>query len=208
MNLIKRVFENNEDKAREVSVKKFMQTLITLSEREQKVLRLRFEELKTLKDSGKELEITQERVRQIEAKAMRKLRHPLRTTEFMTVSTSEMIEQKKRYDELLIQYDMLRKAFEAVTKEKVESSFIAELVDESELLKMPIENLEFSVRTYNCLKRASKDTLEDITNMYEYELRLVRNLGAKSTEEVLQTLKKYNLKLKGDKYIAHEMEGE
>ena len=56
---------------------------MSLNEREQKVLRLRFGledgRARTLEEVGKEFEVTRERIRQIEAKALRKLRHPSRS---------------------------------------------------------------------------------------------------------------------------------
>ncbi len=60
-----------------------MEALETLTEREQKVLRLRFGlddgRPRTLEEVGKEFHVTRERIRQIEAKALRKLRHPSRS---------------------------------------------------------------------------------------------------------------------------------
>ena len=60
-----------------------METLDTLSDREQKVLRLRFGlddgRSRTLEEVGREFHVTRERIRQIEAKALRKLRHPSRS---------------------------------------------------------------------------------------------------------------------------------
>ncbi len=59
------------------------EVLDTLTEREQKVLRLRFGmndgRARTLEEVGKEFDVTRERIRQIEAKALRKLRHPSRS---------------------------------------------------------------------------------------------------------------------------------
>lgn len=52
------------------------------------------------------------------------------------------------------------------------------------VLEMTIEDLELSVRSFNCLKRAGISTVEDITNMTESELMKVRNLGKKSLDEV------------------------
>ena len=52
------------------------------------------------------------------------------------------------------------------------------------VLEMSIEDLELSVRSFNCLKRAGISTVEDITNMTESELMKVRNLGKKSLDEV------------------------
>ena len=52
------------------------------------------------------------------------------------------------------------------------------------VLEMSIEDLELSVRSFNCLKRAGISTVENITNMTESELMKVRNLGKKSLDEV------------------------
>ena len=53
---------------------------------------------------------------------------------------------------------------------------------------MTIEDLELSVRSFNCLKRAGISTVEDITNMTEPEMMKVRNLGKKSLDEVTAKL--------------------
>lgn len=52
------------------------------------------------------------------------------------------------------------------------------------VLEMQIEELDLSVRSYNCLKRANINTVEDLTNKTEEEMMKVRNLGKKSLEEV------------------------
>ncbi len=56
------------------------------------------------------------------------------------------------------------------------------------VLEMSIEDLELSVRSFNCLKRAGISTVEDITNMTEAEMMKVRNLGKKSLDEVTYKL--------------------
>ena len=61
------------------------------------------------------------------------------------------------------------------------------------VLEMSIEDLELSVRSFNCLKRAGISTVEDITNMTESEMMKVRNLGKKSLDEV--TFKLHSLGL-------------
>ena len=53
---------------------------------------------------------------------------------------------------------------------------------------MSIEDLELSVRSFNCLKRAGISTVEDITNKTEAEMMKVRNLGKKSLDEVTYKL--------------------
>ncbi len=64
------------------------------------------------------------------------------------------------------------------------------------VLEMTIEELDLSVRSYNCLKRAGINTVEDLTNKSEEEMMKVRNLGRKSLDEVLGKLEDLHLKLK------------
>ena len=64
------------------------------------------------------------------------------------------------------------------------------------VLEMTIEELDMSVRSFNCLKRAGIDTVEDLTNRTEEEMIKVRNLGKKSLEEVILKLHSLGLDLK------------
>jgi len=69
--------------------------------------------------------------------------------------------------------------------------------DEKEkVLEMSIDELELSVRSYNCLKRAGINTVEELTNRTPDDMMKVRNLGRKSLEEVLQKLNELGLQLK------------
>ena len=69
--------------------------------------------------------------------------------------------------------------------------------DEKEkVLEMNIDELELSVRSYNCLKRAGINTVEELINKSPEDMMKVRNLGKKSLEEVLDKLKELNLQLK------------
>lgn len=63
------------------------------------------------------------------------------------------------------------------------------------VLEMTIEELDLSVRSYNCLKRAGINTVEDLTNRTEEDMMKVRNLGRKSLEEVLHKLNGLGLAL-------------
>ena len=64
------------------------------------------------------------------------------------------------------------------------------------VLEMTIEDLDMSVRSFNCLKRAGIDTVEDLINRTEEDMIKVRNLGKKSLEEVIQKLHSLGLDLK------------
>lgn len=64
------------------------------------------------------------------------------------------------------------------------------------VLEMTIEELDMSVRSFNCLKRAGIDTVEDLVNRTEEDMIRVRNLGKKSLEEVIAKLHSLGLELK------------
>ena len=64
------------------------------------------------------------------------------------------------------------------------------------VLEMTIEELDMSVRSFNCLKRAGIDTVEDLINRTEEDMIKVRNLGKKSLEEVIQKLHSLGLELR------------
>lgn len=63
------------------------------------------------------------------------------------------------------------------------------------ILEMTIEEMDLSVRSYNCLKRANIHTVEDLTKKTEDDMLKVRNLGKKSLDEVIYKLESYGLKL-------------
>lgn len=71
-----------------------------------------------------------------------------------------------------------------------------ELSEKDKLMEMTIEELELSVRSYNCLKRAGLTTVADIVNKKEHEMMQVRNLGKKSLEEVINKVKDLGLEFK------------
>ena len=67
--------------------------------------------------------------------------------------------------------------------------------EKEKVLEMSIDELELSVRSYNCLKRAGINTVEELTNKTSDDMMKVRNLGRKSLEEVLAKLKELGLEL-------------
>ena len=65
-------------------------------------------------------------------------------------------------------------------------------------LETPIEELDLSVRAYNCLKRAGHHTLQDLTSLTESEMMKIRNLGKKSLKEVIDKIKEMGLKFRDE----------
>lgn len=68
----------------------------------------------------------------------------------------------------------------------------------TQILEMSIEDMDLSVRSYNCLKRANINTVEDLTQKTEDDMLKVRNLGRKSLDEVIAKLRGYGLDLKSN----------
>ncbi len=66
------------------------------------------------------------------------------------------------------------------------------------LMELPIEEMDLSVRSYNCLKRAGINTIQDLLKKSKSDMFKVRNLGAKSVEEVIQKLESYGFTLRKD----------
>ena len=64
------------------------------------------------------------------------------------------------------------------------------------VIEMNIEDLDLSVRSYNCLKRAGIHTVEDLISKTEDDMMKVRNLGRKSLEEVIAKLDSFGFTLK------------
>ena len=255
----------------------------TIGEKEAKILTMRFNldgnGFQTLANIGKFFGVTGERIRTIEEKALRKLRHPSRrlllnifddemlncTLENYSQFTSEKMEEilvsenglvgtltqeeLKLYN-FVLNY-ILTKQFELDNRECLSGQDILskeELFEQCKELKqlglvpfsrynnhkewfkfvkhnvknlhdyalqilknttaiskdMPIENLELSVRSFNCLKRAGIDTLGDLLLRTEDDLIKIRNLGKKPFEEILQKLNTMGLKLSQNESIKEE----
>lgn len=66
------------------------------------------------------------------------------------------------------------------------------------LMELPIEDMDLSVRSYNCLKRAGINNIQDLLKKSKSDMFKVRNLGAKSVEEVIQKLESYGFNLRKD----------
>lgn len=66
------------------------------------------------------------------------------------------------------------------------------------VMEMSIEDMDLSVRSYNCLKRANINTIEDLTKKSKDDMLKVRNLGLKSLEEVINKLESMGLSLRND----------
>jgi DNA-directed RNA polymerase subunit alpha len=120
----------------------------------------------------------------------------------MDIYTNKTIlpdEALSKASNVLIKY---LKVFTKFSPDEVES--IADQIVEEEnenneqkkLLEKSIEELDFSVRSYNCLKKSNINTFGDIVNKTEEEIMGIKNLGKKSFEEIKEKVKEYGLTLK------------
>jgi DNA-directed RNA polymerase alpha subunit len=192
-NLAKDIF-GSATEAIEIYVPGLYSAMATLTEREADVLRRRYQDKLTLKAVGEIQEVTPERIRQIEAKAIRKLRHPSKVNMFKAVPLAEMQELNTEHQKLNRQYELLARALE-IAVEKPSEPEITELAKMVNVTSTPLEELDFSVRTYNCLRRAGINTLGEIVSKTSDELAKIRNLGSKSLNEIVMTLEKHGFSL-------------
>ncbi len=111
-----------------------------------------------------------------------------------TVTASDAVSMAARImnDHLSLFIDLSEQAKNAaIMVEKEETR-------KEKVLEMTIEELDLSVRSFNCLKRAGINTVEDLTNKSEEDMMKVRNLGRKSLDEVVGKLASLELSLKRD----------
>ena len=172
--------------------------LAGLTEREQAVIEMRFKRCMTYEQTGREFNVTRERIRQIETKALRKLRHPSRLylikhgVRRWVADAREEGRQETISEELRQAIDSVLKIADAL---KIDLNAAAKIETEN-LADIPIEDLCLSVRSYNVLHRAGYNTLEDVSKLSFDELLQLRNMGRKSAMEILKVLEERGFKLR------------
>ena len=171
-----------------------------LTEREYEILCLRFGldytgMLKDLETVGKHFCITRERVRQYEARALRKLKHPITTLPAIFEAPSDLEETAETlYAELeeLYESPAFKRAneitWELERMKKAPFKYTCKCLKAGALDDTFIDELNLSVRAYNCLKRAGIFTISDIINLPKDDWSKVRNLGRKALEEVVEKM--------------------
>ena len=172
----------------------------TLTEREEKVIRLFYEDNFTKEEIANEIGRSVERVRQIKAKAMRKLSHPSRHG-YMVFGDGYYCSRKAAYE------DVYNNAVAAAKQREIDKLDLmiterkAVIATDSPYIPRPFKGnddinvLDLSVRSYNCLWRSGIHTINDLLGVTVEELSKVRNLGYKSYNEIVSVLEKYGLQL-------------
>ena len=158
----------------------------TLTEREGRVLDMRYKRYMTMAAIGEEYGLRAERIRQIEAKAVRKLRHPSRSR-YILMGMEGYINYliDTAVDERLREYKK-----EIISLEKK----IAELTDteyeeeKNELENAPLAELDLSVRTFNILYRAGYSTVKELLDADAEKIVSLPNLGLKNFSDLIDVL--------------------
>ena len=168
--------------------------IASLSPREQRVIYLYFAEERTLQQIGKVFNLTQERIRQIVRTSLRKLRNPVRSN---MIRNGIRGEELKQLETLEAQIDAKKQLIEERLSElkELENNVNITVAD---IKKTPVGktkldtlfiDLDLSVRSYNCLKRAGCITVDDVLKlMSDGKIFKVRNLGRKSIAEIQEKI--------------------
>lgn len=203
---------------------KINQILGTLTEREEKVICLRYglhdNKWKSLAEIGTILNLHPERIRQIETRALRKLRNPFRLKILYITNTvldhkslsretrarlyrdgmdseikvREYFEQN--HSHLRINnYDLYEELKDFLDQLSIDRQIHNNKFECTDALNMSLEELNLSVRAYNCLRRSGIKTVNELTNKTIEDMYKVRNLGYRSLEEIINKLKSLGLSL-------------
>lgn len=182
----------------------------SLAPREREALIVYFREGNNLEKAGQHFRVTRERARQIIAKGVRKLRHPSRSRLITLGVQGAALENENRKRRLALEAEaaeldaaenaLLLMRDGLLSRAGVLSSAYQELLSagsgplsaallmREDLLSMTVEEMEFSVRSYNCLKRAGINTLGDLVRRIglgpDNSILRIRNLGRRSAEEI------------------------
>ena len=175
--------------------------LQSLSERERDIIRYRYHDELTLRDTGKIFGLTVERIRQIEAKALRKLRHPVRKNHIKWGWTgiTRKDELDRREHELNKREERLNELEEKLAENGInvhEPDYDEENMQLSGY-SQAFWDLDLNVRAFNCLARANIRTVDqiieqlntpDILHPQDRKLYHIRNLGKKTYDYILKRI--------------------
>lgn len=170
--------------------------LCLLSDRERKCIKLYYENRMSYRDIGKEYGVTQERIRQIIAKALRKLRHPERKKYIKDGVQGILSNEALKYAQITHEQN---NDYKALAEQVVKLlKVLGECPDNFEKVHMALapkdprtrlEDMDLSVRSCNCLKRHGITSMQEVYALGSEGLKRVRNLGRHSFSEVVDKLR-------------------
>ena len=166
-----------------------------MTEREKDIVMRRYYHQKTLKEVGEEIGVKQERVRQIEANGVRKMRNP--HCEYIMLHGIKEYIDKRVNEKADAMVKTMKEELENEYRVKMANAVIADNQSRrdivAKLLSTSVEEMDLTVRSYNCLKRAGVNSVGELIKMFPTYERLytIRNLGRKSLEEVVEKVQGY-----------------
>jgi len=185
--------------------------LANLSDREAEVLRYRYQKNKTYEELTDVFGIGRERIRQIEAKALRRMRKPV-VTRLLRMGANGWLKDLVESEANRIAEERIPREVSKQISERLEWARERLMEREAEELEMAlngdpdpkvilaenitVDEMELSVRSYNCLRRAGYNTVADIIAKTYDELKCIRNLGKKSLEEIINKVNELGFKIK------------
>lgn len=161
----------------------------TLDYRTTECILMRYQNHMTFADIALNFGVTRSRVQQIVARGMRKLRHPSRLR-FIKYGVAEVLRRetaraagvaRQRAEENAVKNYILSQARESAEGCKG---------DKVMYYGMKLSDIDFSVRAYNCLRRAGCYTVGDVLNMTAIGFVRIRNCGVKTREEILTKIER------------------
>lgn len=173
------------DAAWDVYVPGLIEAIESCAEREQRVLELRFKNAMSLDEVGERFNVTRERIRQVEAKALRRLR-----------AKKSLWSVKAREEKAEKAFDSERKALIKKLTEKEGAGDLPEDIRkgfETEDPHAALEELDVSIRLFNCLKKVGAKTIGDMRFLTEHEVMRTRSFGAGCSEELKTLMEKHGV---------------
>lgn len=191
-----KVRKDTADAVYSVYVPGFLESVNSLGERDREILEYRFKRGLTLEKTGKIYGVTRDRIRQIEARAVRKLRSPQFWKEWKMDTMHTVLDITKERDALRTENALLKKRLSEIADMTGMDSAMPEEESPSEKKDIRIEDLNLSIRSYSCLKRAGVNYVSDVKDWTVEDFMKVRRLGQKSMEEIIGSLKEHGIDIR------------
>lgn len=197
-NLVRGIYGSSKTDNSDVETtyyKGLFEVLRTLTVDEQLYIKKHYEQGLSRKMIADNLNVTLYQVNKEINKAFRKLRGSLRKKDIQAVSLRELEAVKADRERIREQNEAYKKAFLTVREKEVDALQLLALLEllDVKMLYLPIENLNLKPTTFSKLKRAGVETVKDLLQTPTKELKNLRNVGAKSFDEIQAELRAYIL---------------